>query len=642
MGIWFAVPYNNFALNNSFISDGYLPEIALLCIVLLVLAVNPLLRRFQPALALSHPHMALLVSMLLFAAVLPSNGLLRFFPHCIALNTEQINESHVLAPAVAESDLPAALFCDPIGPGVETPVASQLVDELYEGNRIPWSAWIPPILAWGSVFVSSWIMMIGLGLIVYPQWRTGERLPFPLLRVYHALIDDPEDGASVAPVCRSVPFWIGCGAVFLLHSMNGLEIFTDGAFPGFPVSWNISDLFTDGVWRHAPGFLKRTRLYFAFIGLAYFMPNRFSFSIWFTVLGVGLMVMIASEYAPTFKPETFYNQGCGALIAIAIWCVWLGRRHYARVLRTVLSRNVTEEDKTAALGGRLFFCGCAAMLGWFMWAGAGAGWSLFFVIIGVMVMFLVARIVAETGLTYVWIIPLAATRLMSFLPRAWQSTSVAFLKETHNVLFNRASAVSVAVMMALSLGMNRKATPASSRRLAGMAIVVLLLGLMICGAVHMHMGYTLSASFDGVNHPVTGRGARLLGLGGVMDVTTGRGGEIKWDGLSGVALGVAIGTVLLFLCSRFPQWPLHPIGMIFVYSSIGLRLFMSLFVGWAVKTLIVKYGGARAYRASMPVFLGLILGELFANAFWTLVPVVQWILGADPSEVQHMVIFQYT
>ena len=91
VGIWVAVPYNNFALNNSFVSDGYLPEIVLLCIAFLVLVLNPLLRRFLPGLALTHRHLALLVGMMLFGAILPSNGLFRFFPHNIARETEIIN-----------------------------------------------------------------------------------------------------------------------------------------------------------------------------------------------------------------------------------------------------------------------------------------------------------------------------------------------------------------------------------------------------------------------------------------------------------------------------------------------------------------------------------------------------------------------
>lgn len=642
VGIWLAVPYNNFALNNSFVSDGYLPEIVLICMVVMVLGINPLLRRWCPRAALGHAQLALLVGMMLFAAVLPGNGLLRFFPHCVAYDTERINQSLVLAPAIKDSDLPPALFPDPIGYDVETPVSSQLIDELDEDAAIPWAEWMPTIMAWGSVIVSAWIMMLGLALIVYPQWREVERLPFPLLKVYHALIDAPAPGQLVPPVFRSVPFWVGCGVVFFLHSLNGLALFTDGAFPGFPISWNIGALFADGVWRYAPGFLKGGRLYFVFIGLAYFMPNRYSFSIWFTVLTCGIVMMVAAQYAPTFDPIRFYDQGCGALIAIGLWCVWLGRAHYTRVLRDAVSAGGSEAHRTNALAGRLFLAGCAAMLAWFMWAGAGAGWSLFFVVVGVMIMFVVARIVAETGLTYVWIIPLAAARLMDYLPQKWQSVSVAFLRETHNVLFNRTSAVSVAVMMALALGLNRGATASSRRRLSGVALIVLMLGLVICGAVHMHMGYTLDTSFDGKNAPITGRGARLLGLGGVESVASGRGSALQSGELGMLIFGVALAIGLLFLCSRFPRWPLHPIGLIFVYSSIGLRLFMSLFIGWSVKTLIVTYGGARAYRASMPVFLGLILGEAFANAFWTLVPILQILFGVDPVDVPHMIIFQYT
>ncbi|MBT3293977.1 MAG: hypothetical protein HN919_10500 [Verrucomicrobia bacterium] len=50
----------------------------------------------------------------------------------------------------------------------------------------------------------------------------------------------------------------------------------------------------------------------------------------------------------------------------------------------------------------------------------------------------------------------------------------------------------------------------------------------------------------------------------------------------------------------------------------------------------------RAYRTAIPLFLGLILGEVFANVIWTLVPVLQILFGADPGTVEHIVIFQYT
>jgi hypothetical protein len=485
--------------------------------------------------------------------------------------------------------------------------------------------------------------MIGLGGVVYPQWRDHERLAFPLLRVYHALIDEPPAGGLFPAVFRSRLFWVGCGLVLFIHSSNGLAIFSGGAFPAIPVSGNLSAVFTEGVWRYAPGFLQQPRIYFLFIGLAYFMPNRYSFSIWFTVFFFGMVVMVARAYAPTFSEDILYDQGAGALLALVAGVVWLGRQHYGRVLRAALGRAPAEEaGRSEALLGRWFLGGAAVMLGWFVWAGAGIGWSVFFVVFGIMIMLIVARIVAETGLTFVWIIPLTAARLIGLLPSEWVTVSVAFLQQAMYILINRASAVSVAAMTVLACGLNHAASPASRRSLAGTGLLVLGLGLVVCGAVHLHMGYTLATSLDGVNTPITGRGALLMGLNPVINVVTGRQGGAEWQNYQAILFGLAVAGGLLFLCSRFPGWPLHPIGLIFVHSSIGLRLVVSLFLGWLIKVLIVQYAGARAYRGALPFFLGLILGEILANALWTLAPVILLLLGREPNQIPHMIIFQYT
>lgn len=643
IGIWWVVPWNNFALNNSFISDGYLPEVIVLVLASLVLVVNPLLRRFAPSCVLGRESLVLIVGMMLFAAVLPGNGLMRFFPHALAHDTELINATPAVAAAVRESALPAALFPDPIGYDVPTPVSSQLLDELDPGASIPWRAWGVPFLAWGTVIVGLWALMVGMGLMVYPQWANTERLAFPLLRVYHAMIDAPEPGRLVPESFRNRLFWIGCGAVFCIHGTNGLALFTHGAFPAFPVAWDLSAVFTDGVWQYMPGFLKRSRLYFLFIGLAYFMPVRYSFSVWFTVLFFGIVIMFCQQYVPAFQPMVLYDQGCGALIAMACGVAWLGRRHYAHVFRVACGRGAGgADDPSDALAGRLFLGGCAVVFGWFVWAGAGVGWAALFLVVAVMVMLMVTRIVAETGITYIWIIPLTASRLIGLVPRDWSSVATAFLQQAHYILVNRASAVSAAAVTVLALGLQRASTPARRGRLAWTGLAVLVLGLLVCGAVHLHMGYTLATSFDGVNTPITGRGARQMGIGAVQEVIAGRAGGWDVPQIKMVAWGIALGAALLALCARFPAWPLHPIGLIFVYSSIGLRLFMSLFVGWALKSLLLHFAGARAYRAAMPLFLGLIFGEVFANAFWTLVPIIQLLLGVDPSRIPHMAIFQYT
>ena len=46
-------------------------------------------------------------------------------------------------------------------------------------------------------------------------------------------------------------------------------------------------------------------------------------------------------------------------------------------------------------------------------------------------------------------------------------------------------------------------------------------------------------------------------------------------------------------------------------------LWPSLFVAWAVKALILRYGGLPGYRRALPIFYGLILGEFVVGGGWT-------------------------
>ena len=156
------------------------------------------------------------------------------------------------------------------------------------------------------------------------------------------------------------------------------------------------------------------------------------------------------------------------------------------------------------------------------------------------------------------------------------------------------------------------------------------------------MGYNLATSCDGVIAPITGRGARLMSLTPVKDLVAGRTPDGGWESTGFIVWGICLAGGLLFLCSRFPGWPLHPIGLIFVYSSIGLRLCISLFIGWLLKKLILHYGGAQAYKVATPLFLGIIFGEVFASVLWTLVRVLMIGAGIAPGDIPQMIIFQYT
>ena len=82
------------------------------------------------------------------------------------------------------------------------------------------------------------------------------------------------------------------------------------------------------------------------------------------------------------------------------------------------------------------------------------------------------------------------------------------------------------------------------------------------------------------------------------------------------------GFVLVLLVAsrtRFLWWPLHPARYLLAGTFTLEWLWCSLFVGWLVKWLILRYGGLRLYRQALSFFIGLILGDYVAGALWALV-----------------------
>jgi len=45
-------------------------------------------------------------------------------------------------------------------------------------------------------------------------------------------------------------------------------------------------------------------------------------------------------------------------------------------------------------------------------------------------------------------------------------------------------------------------------------------------------------------------------------------------------------------------------------------------IGWIAKTLVVRYGGLRLYRATVPLAIGFIAGDLTNEVLWGIVTLV--------------------
>jgi hypothetical protein len=101
-----------------------------------------------------------------------------------------------------------------------------------------------------------------------------------------------------------------------------------------------------------------------------------------------------------------------------------------------------------------------------------------------------------------------------------------------------------------------------------------------------------------------------------------------------LGFGAILAVVLQWLCLTTPRWPLHPIGLIMNASFYANKAWASVLFGWLAKVLLVKYGGAKMYRAARPAFLGLIMGEVFAVVFWCIQPVIRVMLDLPHRVVE--------
>jgi hypothetical protein len=95
-----------------------------------------------------------------------------------------------------------------------------------------------------------------------------------------------------------------------------------------------------------------------------------------------------------------------------------------------------------------------------------------------------------------------------------------------------------------------------------------------------------------------------------------------YGGIAFTAVGFVATCLLAFLRARWVWWPFHPVGYAMANTVLWGQLPVPFFLAWATKWLILRYGGMRLYRQSLPLFLGLIVGDLAGGAFYTLLGAV--------------------
>jgi hypothetical protein len=196
----------------------------------------------------------------------------------------------------------------------------------------------------------------------------------------------------------------------------------------------------------------------------------------------------------------------------------------------------------------------------------------------------------------------------------------------------------------------------------GLLMAVLLLGLVVGGGVHLYVNYNHSMSKDTREQPLNPQGAAAIG-GAHRDLLMWKDKQPEiapqslrstaWDFVRGnhqqfspaeynrplhLLLGAGVAAFLYWACLSMPRFPLHPIGLLMVWSYFSNTAWVSVFFGALIKVILLRYGGARLFAGATPAFLGLIIGEVLALVVWAIVSGVLVLLGLPykPVPIQPM------
>lgn len=635
-------PFNDYVVANSYLVGSYLPLIVVVWLFALTVLVNGPLHRWAPRWALSAGEMAVVLAMMLVACSIPGTGMMRFLlPTLVApfrfgvVNPQFWN-------AFLAMDLPPWLFpVESMRDGRSSEIVRGFYDRLQEGP-VPYGAWVVPLAGWG-VFVGAMVTaLVALAMLVRHQWAVNERLAFPLAQLQVSLIEPPRKGRMLNDLLGSRVFWIGLIAVFCLHSMTALQQYFPRVVPAIPLRFNLTSVLSNEPWVYLHGSVKSAAIYFTFIGIAYFIQARISFSLWALFLLAQCVNVQQRMMQSEITAAAWRDQHLGAAVMMVVGILWIGRHRWVSILRQMvgIDRNREGDFASYRLTGWVLVGSLGVMAGWLVFVGVQV-WMAVLIIGFILLAHLVtSRVVAETGLPFVRMDASVMQINANLSPATLRGEDVFFSGAftANGILPTRESVMCFGLhgMQATATATATEGAVGNTRRRSVLVLMgwALALGFAVSVVSSLWCYYRyatpMTPQIQTVINPV---GLEDRPRVDVVDPlarwSTGYQVRPAHNAWMHMGIGATITGFLQFASWRWVAWPLAPVGYVLASSWYLQVAWFSLMLGWGAKVVILKYGGPKLLQAARPLFVGIIFGEAVAAGVWLIVTLVLAGLGVD-------------
>ncbi len=498
-----------------------------------------------------------------------------------------------------------------------------------EGVGVPWRAWLNPMLAWSGFTLALMTGVFCLGALLSRDWIERQRLAFPLVDVPLAITGNDPHPTLRTSILNNRIFWIG----FAFPATFALLAWFHMLYPSVP-SPQLYDIrvgtYFGGMalpWRVLAD--MRVSILFPVIGITCLLPSGVSLSLWLFYLLYLLQLLIWASFgvaeaggqaAVAINPRTFIGfEEAGGFIALSAMALYQSRNTFRAAWLSLLGRGPVAPGPYSPLAGRWaltgFFVANAFMLWWALKMGMSA-WS-FLVLIGLFYTVLLgaSRLVAAGGVMYVdtgvfprWITlrTLGAPLVGPTSLTLYSYLSVIYMYDPMNLPMPQ-------IMNSFKLLHSGRLRGKLFAWAAAIAVICLLLfGLPALLRIIYQEGATSLGRWPFTSYPRWAFGELNNSL---------HNPDFPDNFLRlALLLGAGITFLLVWLHSRFLWWPISPVGFLIASSyETNRSLWVSVFIAWAIGSLLRRYGGLRLFRTLRPAFLGLILGQFLTEGFLAII-----------------------
>ncbi len=498
----------------------------------------------------------------------------------------------------------------------------------FEGrSSVPWDVWITPGLVWCGVLFLFGFGTLCIATALRRQWIENERLVFPTTALPLALISSP------GTLFRNRLMWLGFAVSFLLGTITTISL-NYPTVPGIDIRGQFSDLskfFVNQPWK-AAGWTPLT-FYPWVTGVGYLISSDVSLSLWvfYLVRKAEIVLRTGLGIVPTETRAVFPwlgYQGIGAYLWIFAVIIWTARRHLASLLLPVcLGESASGMRRASSAAPGEIRAGRWALAGWFV------SFSL-------LTAFLIASgvrpLIAAGTLVLVFAFYTVAARIICEAGAPWLFGPVGMAREivirSAGDAFFRPRELLTLLTVERIAGYEVRALPMphqfaalkmshslrTERRGLIMAMALALavgIGISFLGHVlnNYDVGFLSKPSSDDYQIRQTQEPFRQLQAAVQSPAPPDTGIPV------GIGVGFAFAGLLTFLRTRLLGFPLHPLGFAVAESNSLMNCWFPFFIAWSLKTVVLRYGGSALYRRSLPLCLGVILGDLTQGGLWTLI-----------------------